>query len=286
MTASGRAVRWRARSVSALGAIAVLGLVTWSVAPVLWQALTAIKPDAQITHVPLVYLPRPVTWEHVIRLWERKPFGTYLLNSAWASGWATLLCVAVAALGAARIARMPGKGREGLLLGLLVISLFPPILLLFPLYEGIRVLGLVNHALALILPYAALNLPLAVWVLESAFRQLPAALDEAARVDGLSALQRIALIHVPVALPAVATTAILVFIFCWNEFMLAVTFMTRDERKTVTAGIASVSGASVYEIPWGQLSAAVLIATLPLLLLVLLFQRRIVAGLTRGAVKG
>ena len=120
----------------------------------------------------------------------------------------------------------------------------------------------------------------------SAVRQLPPALDEAARVDGLSALQRIALVHVPVALPAVATTAILVFIFCWNEFMLAVTFMTRDERKTVTAGIASVSGASVYEIPWGQLSAAVLIATLPLLLLVLFFQRRIVAGLTRGAVKG
>ena len=286
MTASGRAVRWRARASSALGAAAVLALVTWSLAPVLWQALTALKPDAQITHTPLVYLPRPLTWEHVTRLWERKPFGTYLLNSAWASGWATLLCVTVAALAAARVARMPGKGRDGLLLGLLVISLFPPILLLFPLYEGIRALGWVNHSLALILPYAALNLPLAVWVLESAFRQLPPALDEAARVDGLSALQRIALVHVPVALPAVATTAILVFIFCWNEFMLAVTFMTRDERKTVTAGIASVSGASVYEIPWGQLSAAVLIATLPLLLLVLLFQRRIVSGLTRGAVKG
>ena len=282
-----RLPRWLSRLAGqALFGAAVLALVAWSLAPAVWQALTALKPDAQITHMPLVYLPRPATWEHVARLWQRKPFGTYLLNSAWVSAWATLLCVAVAALAAARVARLSARSRELLLLGLLVISLFPPILLLFPLYEGARALGWINHSLALILPYAALNLPLALWVLESAFRQLPAALDEAGRVDGLSPLQRVALIHVPVALPAVATTALLVFIFCWNEFMLAVTFMTRDDRKTVTAGIASVSGASVYEIPWGQLAAAVLIATLPLLVPVLLFQRRIVAGLTRGAVKG
>ncbi len=287
MTAPGRLARAAAGWAPAtLAGAAVLALVAWSLAPVLWQALTAVKPDAQITAMPLVYLPRPPTWEHVARLWQRKPFGVYLLNSAWVSGWATLLCVALAAPAAARIARLTTGGREVLLLGLLVISLFPPILLLFPLYEGVRAFGWVNHPLALILPYAALNLPLALWVLESAFRQLPVALDEAGRVDGLSALQRLAMIHVPVALPAVATTALLVFIFCWNEFMLAVTFMTRDQGKTVTAGIASVSGASVYEIPWGQLSAAVLIATLPLLLLVVLFQRRLVAGLTRGAVKG
>jgi ABC-type glycerol-3-phosphate transport system permease component len=123
-------------------------------------------------------------------------------------------------------------------------------------------------------------------VLESALRALPAELDEAARLDGLPVVGRLLRIHLPLALPSLATTAILVFIFCWNEFMLSLTFITRDAGKTVTAGIASVSGASLYEIPWGQLSAAIVLATLPLVFLVLLFQRPIVSGLTRGALKG
>lgn len=174
----------------------------------------------------------------------------------------------------------------GILLSLLLISMFPPIVLLFPLYEGVRALGWINHPLGLILPYAALNLPLAVWVLETAFRGLPARLDEAACLDGLSVVGRLVRIHLPLAVPALATTAILVFIFCWNEFMLALTFMTQDSGKTVTAGIASVSGASLYEIPWGPLSAAIVIATMPLVGLVLAFERRIASGLTRGALKG
>lgn len=277
----------RSRGVAAaMGAGAVAIMLLWSVGPAAWQALTALKPDAQITHVPTIYLPHPVTWQHVAALWERKPFALYLANSAWISAWATLLCVALAALAATALTRLPGRGREGLLLALLTVSLFPPVLLLFPLYEGVRGLGWINHPLALVLPYAALNLPLAVWVLESALRGLPSELDEAARLDGLSALSRLWRIHLPLVLPSLATTGILVFIFCWNEFMLSLTFMTRDASKTVTAGIASVSGASLYEIPWGQLSAAIVIATIPLILLVLIFQRRIVSGLTRGALKG
>lgn len=266
--------------------LAVTLMVAWSVGPALWQALTAIKLESQITHTPTIYLPRPATLQHVTALWERKPFARYLANSAWISAWATLLCVALASLAAAALSRLPGRGRPGLLLALLMVSLFPPILLLFPLYEGVRALGWINHPFALVLPYAALNLPLAVWVIESALRGLPVELDEAGRVDGLSVLARLWRIHLPLALPSLATTAILVFIFCWNEFMLSLTFMTRDASKTVTAGIASVSGASLYEIPWGQLSAAIVIATIPLIALVLLFQRRIVSGLTRGALKG
>jgi len=283
---SGRVPGSRGIAVRVLLAAGVLAIVAWSVAPALWQALTAIKPDAQITQVPTRYLPDPATWEHVRGLWERKPFGTYLMNSTIVAGWSTLLCVVCAALAAAALARMPGRGRQGLLLGMLLVSLFPPILLLFPLYEGVRALGWINHPIALIVPYAAINLPLAVWVLESAFRQLPRELDEAGQLDGLSTLARLRRIHLPLALPSVTTAAILVFIFAWNEFMLALTFMTHDARKTVTAGIASVSGASLYEIPWGQLSAAIVITTLPLVLLVLVFERRIVSGLTRGAVKG
>ena len=272
----------RAGAVS-LG-LAVAGMLAWSLAPAIWQALTALKPDAQITRIPTVYLPHPVVWTHVSELWARKPFGTYLANSLWVSAWATLLCVACGALAASALARMQGGARTGPLLALLGVSLFPPILLLFPLYEMVRALGGINHPLALIVPYAALNLPLAVWVLESGLRAIPPELDDAARLDGLGAMRRLWYVQLPLAGPSVATAAILVFIFCWNEFMLALTFMTRDTSKTVTAGIASVSGVSLYEIPWGQLSAAIVIATLPLIAIVLAFEGRIVSGVTRGAV--
>ncbi len=261
-------------------------LVAWSAAPALWQLLTALKPDAQITQVPTVYLPRPFILDHVIELWQRKPFGAYLANSALVAASATILALAAALPAAAPLSRMRGRGREAILLGLLGVSLFPPVLLLFPLYEGVRALGWINQPQALVLPYAALNLPLAVWVLESAFRALPIELDEAARLDGLGPFGRLWRIQAPLVAPSVATAGILVFVFAWNEFMLALTFMTRDAAKTVTAGIASVSGASLYEIPWGQLSAAVVLATAPLVLLVFLFQGRIVSGMTRGGVKG
>ena len=267
-------------------AAAVLLISAWSLAPGVWQLLTAVKPDAQITRVPTTYLPDPVTFKHVRALWQRKPFGTYLVNSAVICALATALSVLLAALAASALVRLPAAGRLTILLGLLLVSLFPPILLLFPLYEGVRALGWLNQPQALIFPYAALSLPLAVWILESGFRQLPKEIDEAARLDGLGALQRLLRIHLPLAVPSAVTAAILVFIFCWNEFMLGLTFMTRDQNKTVTAGIASVSGASLYEIPWGQLSAAIVIATAPLIALVLLFERRITSGLTRGALKG
>jgi multiple sugar transport system permease protein len=225
---------------------AVLALIlTWSVAPAAWQALTAVKPDRQITRTPAVYLPRPATFQHVANLWERKPFDRYLVNSFWISAWATLICVALGAAAAGALVRMHLRRRERLLMGLLLVSLFPPILLLFPLYEAVRALHWINEPLALILPYAALNLPLAVWVLESGFRQLPRELDEAARLDGLSSLDRLRRVHVPLAMPSVATAAILIFIFCWNEFMMAITFMTRDGLKTVSDWIEIVRVSSL-----------------------------------------
>lgn len=277
----------RRRLARAAGLAAALApILLWSLAPAAWQALTAVKPDAQITRVPTAYLPWPPTLAHVRSLWERKPFAAYLLNSTLISGAATLLALALAAGAAWSLAGTPGRRRGRLLAGLLVVSVFPPILLLFPLYEGVRALGLVNHPVALVLPYAALGLPLGIWILENAFRSLPRELDEAARLDGLSPFQRLARIHLPLVAPSLAAAGILIFIFCWNEFLLALTFLTRDDRKTVTAGIASVSGSSLYEIPWGPLSAAVVVATLPVVLLVLVFQRRIASGLTRGAVKG
>jgi multiple sugar transport system permease protein len=269
-----------------LQGFAVALLVAWSLAPGLWQLLTALKPDDQITRVPTVYLPRPPTLRHVEALFSRKPFATYLKNSAFVSGAATLLSVTLGSLAAGALVRASGRVRERGLLAFLALAFIPPILLLFPLYEAVRALGWLNNPLALVVPYALLNLPLAVWILESGFRQIPRAVDEAAALDGLGPVARISRIHLPLAAPSAVTAAILVFIYSWNEFMLALTFMTRDARKTVTAGIASVTGSSMFEVPWGQLSAAVFVATVPLVLLVLLFEGRIASGLTRGAVKG
>lgn len=265
---------------------AVAVTVLWSLSPAAWQLLTALKPDDQITRVPTVYLPHPATGKHFAALFTRKPFAAYLLNSTAVSGASTLLSVALAALLAGGLSRRPRAWRERGLLALLSIAVFPPILLLLPLYEAVRALGWLNSPLALIFPYAALNLPLAAWILDAGFRQVPRAVDEAATLDGLRPLQRLVRIQLPLVAPSLVTAAVLVFIFSWNEFMLALTFMTRDSAKTVTAGIASVTGSSMFDVPWGQLAAAVVVATAPLVLLVFLFEKRIASGLTRGAVKG
>ena len=277
----------RRRPLAAAGlALAIALAAGWSLVPAAWQALTAVKPDTQITSVPAVWVPSPPTAEHVRALWERKPFARYLANSAGIALAATLLCLAAAAPAAAALCRMRPRARNRWLLGLLLVSLFPPILLLFPLYEGVRLLGLVNSPLALVFPYAAFGLPLAVWVLEAGFRELPKEVEEAATLDGLGPLGRLLRVQLPLAAPSVTAAALLTFIASWNEFLLALSFTTRDTSRTVTAGIASVSGASLYEVPWGQLSAAVALATLPLVVLVFLFERFITGGLTRGAVKG
>ena len=278
-------MRRRPLAAAAL-ALGVALAAAWSLLPAAWQALTAVKPEAQITASPAVWVPSPPTAEHVRALLARKPFARYLANSALVSLAATLLALAAAAPAAAALCRMRPRARSRGLLGLLLVSLFPPILLLFPLYEGVRLLGLVNSPLALVLPYAAFGVPLATWVLEAGFRELPREVEEAAALDGLGPLGRLVRIQLPLAAPAVAAAALLTFVASWNEFLLALSFTTRDASRTVTAGIASVSGASLYEVPWGQLSAAIVLATLPVVLLVLAFERRISGGLTGGAVKG
>ena len=267
-------------------ALAALLVALWSVAPALWQVATAVKPDGEITRTPVVWISRAPTLAHVKALFERKPFALYLVNSAVVAGGATLLCLLAAAPAAAALARMARPARRRVLLALVVVALVPPILLLFPLYEAVRALSLLNHPLALVIPYAALSLPLAVWILEAGFAAIPREVEEAATLDGLTPFRALLAVRLPLVAPSLVTAALLVFIASWNEFMLALTFMTRDRAKTVTAGIASVGGSSLFDVPWGQLSAAVVIATLPLVVLVLVFEKRIASGLTRGAVKG
>lgn len=261
-------------------------VVLWCLAPFLWQIITSLKTNAEISALPVSYIPHHAGLQHYDALFVRKPFARYLLNSFVISSASTMLCVGISALAAYAVARLHIRGSRIMLAALVVISLFPTIIFFFPVYEMMRAAGLLNHPLALIIPYTTFNLPFSVIVLATFFRGVPRDIEDAAKVDGLGRLQILWRIILPLSAPALATTAILVFIFAWNEFLFALTFMTNDRMKTVTAGIATLSGTTVHETPWGPIAAAVVVSTIPLILLVVIFQRRIVQGLTAGATKG
>ncbi|MGV0102672.1 ABC transporter permease [Nostoc sp. DSM 114160] len=268
-----------------LGIIVVL-IVLFSLAPALWQLLTSFKVNEDIAAVPTVYFPTRFTFNHYIELFTRRPFWRYIFNSAFVSITSTAVALAIGAPAAYALARLRPWGEKVILASILIVTLFPGILLFLGLLEIIQALKLGNNYLALIIPYTAINLPLTILVLKSFFEQLPKDLEDSARVDGYNTFQLLWQIVLPMTLPALVTTGILTFIFAWNEFIFALTFMTREELKTIPVAAAQLGGATIYEIPYGPIAAATVIGTLPLILLVLFFQRRIVQGLTAGAVKG
>jgi multiple sugar transport system permease protein len=261
-------------------------IVLWCLAPFLWQIITSLKSNAEIASLPVTYIPHEASLQHYDALFVRKPFAGYLFNSFIVSATSTVLCVGVSALAAYAVSRLRVRGSRAMLAVLVAISLFPPIIFFFPLYEMLRAAGLLNNFVALIIPYTTFNLPFSIIVLATFFRTVPSDIEDAAKVDGLGRLQILWRIILPLSAPALATTAILVFIFAWNEFLFALTFITNERMKTVTAGIATLSGTTVHETPWGPIAAAVVVSTMPLILLVGIFQRRIVQGLTAGAMKG
>jgi multiple sugar transport system permease protein len=266
--------------------IAVVLVVLFSLAPALWQLLTSFKVNEDIAAVPTVYFPTRFTFNHYIELFTRRPFWRYIFNSAFVSIISTAVSLAIGAPAAYALARLRPWGGKAILASILIVTLFPGILLFLGLLEIIQALRLGNNYLALIIPYTAINLPLTILVLRSFFEQLPKDLEDSARVDGYNTFQLLWQIVLPMTLPALVTTGILTFIFAWNEFIFALTFMTREELKTIPVAAAQLGGATVYEIPYGPIAAATVVGTIPLVLLVLFFQRRIVQGLTAGAVKG
>lgn len=266
--------------------IAIALVVLFCLAPVLWQVLTSFKTNEDIAAVPTKYFPSQYTLNHYINLFTRRPFWRYILNSAFVSIVSTVVSLAIGAPAAYALARLRPWGGNVILALVLIITLFPGIILFLGLLEIIQALRLGNNYLALIIPYTAINLPLTILVLRSFFQQLPKDLEDAAKVDGYNTWQMLIQIVLPMTLPALVTTGILTFIFAWNEFIFALTFMTREDLKTIPVAAAQLGGASVFEIPYGPIAAATVVGTLPLVLLVLFFQRKIVQGLTAGAVKG
>lgn len=256
-----------------------------AVAPLVWYGLASIKTPAEFARIPPSLLPAEPTADNYAELFERRPFAAYYRNSIVIATLAALLCIASAAPAAYRLSRAPKRFRSFVSASLLVMAFFPPIVLLFPVYELVRFADLVNQPWGLIIPYAALNIPFAVWLLTGYMEQIPGELEEAASIDGMTAFQTFRKIILPLAGPALTAAFLLIFIFSWNEFMFALTFMNLDSSRTITVGVATLSGAFAYEIPWGLITAGIVASTVPLIIIVSLFQKRIVAGLTAGSVK-
>ncbi|MBC6475227.1 MAG: carbohydrate ABC transporter permease [Hormoscilla sp. GM102CHS1] len=268
--------------------IGVVVLIAFSLGPVLWQVLTSVKVNEAIAAVPNVYFPswQQLTLEHYVELFTRRPLLRYLFNSALVSVSSTLSCLAIGTPAAYALARLRIQGEPIIMAGILTLTLFPFVLIFLELLEIIQGLKLGNSYLALIIPYTGINLPLTILVMRSFFQQLPKELEDAAKVDGYNTWQILMKIMLPMTIPALVTTGILTFIFAWNEFIFALTFMTQETMKTIPVAAAQIGGSSVFEIPYGPIAAATVVGTLPLALLVFLFGRQIVQGLTAGAVKG
>ncbi len=266
--------------------LAIVAIVLFCLAPILWQMLTSFKVNEDIAKVPNVYFPTRFTLNHYVDLFTRRPFFNYVFNSALVSIASTVVCLAIGAPAAYALARLRPLGGRVIQAGILLITLFPGILLLQGLLEIVQGFHLGNQYLALIIPYTAINLPLTILVMRSFYEQLPKDLEDAAKVDGYNTWQMLIQIVMPLTLPALVTTGILTFIFAWNEFIFALTFITDETMKTIPVAAAQIGGATNFEIPYGPIAAATVVGTLPLVLLVLFFQRQIVQGLTAGAVKG
>jgi multiple sugar transport system permease protein len=274
-----RALRLRNLALQLSGLL----IVAWSLVPFLWQLSTAFQPDRELMATPPHLWPSPATLEHFYNVFVVKQFHWYIVNSVIVAGATTLLCLIFGLLGAYALARFDVRGRFGILGVILSISMFPQIAIVAPLYLIMSDIELLDTYTGLVVVYLALGLPLVIWVLFGYLHSVPRELDEAAKIDGAGPLRILFLIILPMALPGIVTTGLLAFIAAWNEFMFALAFTSNIEHQTIPVGIANFQ--SLYYLPWGDLAAASVVVTLPLVLLVLFFQRRIIAGLTQGAVK-
>lgn len=232
------------------------------------------------------FFPAQFDISNYIAAFEDGYFLSQILNSVFVATVVVILSLALAVTAAYALSRIRFRGRGLLLLTILSVSMFPQIAVLSGLFAMVRTFGLFNSLWSLIFSYMIFTLPFTVWVLTTFMRKLPVELEEAAIMDGARPVTIIWRIFMPLLWPAMVTTGLLAFIHAWNEFLFALTFLSTDAQRTVPVAIALISGQSEFEVPWGNIMAASVIVTVPLILLVLAFQRKIVSGLTAGAVKG
>ncbi|MER8579920.1 carbohydrate ABC transporter permease [Mesorhizobium sp. M1423] len=259
-------------------------IVVVAVFPFYYAIVTSLKSGTALFQID--YWPKTITFSNYKTVFTEGTFLRNLVNSLFISSAVVAISLFLGVTAAYALARIRFRGRSALLLIILSVSMFPQLAVLAGLFELIRAFGLYNSPFALILSYMIFTLPFTVWVLTAFVRDLPIELEEAAILDGATPWIIISRVFLPLMWPALATTGLLAFIGAWNEFLFALTFTSNNEQRTVPVAIALLSGSSQFEIPWGNIMAASVIVTVPLVILVLIFQRKIISGLTAGGVKG
>jgi trehalose/maltose transport system permease protein len=271
-----------------LGWSIALGIVLfYALIPVVWLVSLSLKTPATVSDKK--FIPQDLTLDNYSALFQGgfdSPLLRPLINSVAIALIATVIAVTLASFTAYAIARLTFPGKAVILAGALAIAMFPPISVVGPLFDMWRRLGLYDTYLGLIIPYLTFALPLAIYTMVAFFREIPWELEQAAQVDGATPWQAFTRVILPLAAPGVFTAAILVFIFAWNDFVFAITLTSSDSARTVPAALAFFTGDSQFTAPTGNIAAAAVLVTIPIIVFVLIFQRRIVAGLTAGAVKG
>jgi trehalose/maltose transport system permease protein len=264
--------------------LAVAAALVFVLAPVAWMVLTSLQGGSALFTV--TYWPSDPAWDNYVAVFREQPLGRTLLNSLVVACVTVAGSLTLAVFAAAALARVSFRGRALLLYVLLGVSMFPHVAVLAGLFELLTALGLYNHPLGLSLSYTLFILPFTIWVLTSFLSELPREIEEAAIADGAGPVTIVRRIFLPLLGPALVTTGLLAFVVAWNEFLFALTFTLTTEARTVPVSIALITGASQHELPWGRIMAASVVVTAPVVALAVVFQRRIVAGLTAGAVRG
>lgn len=271
--------------ISKIGFLLLLAIILiFTVFPFYYAILTSFESGSELFTVE--YWFSSFDLANYRSVLEQESFVKSIWNSIFVSFSTVLIAMAFGLTAAYALGRVHFRGRGAVLMIVLSVSMFPQVAVLSGLFEVIRAMNLYNDPLALIFSYTIFTLPFTVWILTTFMRQLPKELEEAAIVDGASPLTTLFRVFIPLMWPAMATTGLLAFIAAWNEFLFALTFTLTNSERTVPVAIALITGGSQHELPWGNLMAASVIVTVPLVVLVLIFQRRIVSGLTAGAVKG
>ena len=282
--AHGRAGRKRSRGASILLWIGVLATLIFCLFPFYWIINTSLKTGAELSTGRL--FPAHPSFANYSSIFKNSDFTTALRTSLIDAGFATLISLVIGSFAAYALARLRFPRKFLILAIVLSISTFPPIAIAAPVFKIWTDIGLYNTYLGLILPFLTFVLPLTIYILVSFFREIPKELEEAALVDGATHFQAFRKVVLPLAAPGLVTAGLLAFIFAWNEFLLSITLTSTAARRPVSAAIAFFTGSSQFQVPIGTISAATVAITVPLIILVVIFQKRIVAGLTAGAVKG
>jgi multiple sugar transport system permease protein len=272
----------------ALWSVAILAVLIVALIPVVWLISLSLKPTDAVADGS--FLPSEISFDNYKSLFEggisESPFIKPLINSILIALTTTVIAIVLASFAAYAIARLEFPGKRVILAGALAIAMFPPISTVGPLFDMWRALGIYDTYPGLIIPYLTFSLPLAIYALTAFFREIPWELEQAAQVDGATPFQAFRKVIVPLAAPGMFTAAILVFIFAWNDFLFAISLTSSDASRTVPAALAFFTGESSFTQPTGSIAAAAVVVTVPIIVFVLFFQRRIVSGLTAGAVKG